>query len=152
MQGMSGKEHRDAPETPNRIPASRFDEFTPRTAKRGHGRRNAISKLAPSRAIPRASGALHSFAFSERIFVARLFRGCSVLRSLAPAVGFSSIWRVRFWSRFSDSWKPPRAGTENVLSEGNSRRSSAPCPALEDDVFAVVTRCPHAASAATKDV
>ena len=109
-------------------------------------------QFVPARAFRRASGALRTFAFSERIFVARLFRGCFVLSSLTPAVGFSSIWRVRFRSRFSDSWKPPRAGTENVLSEGNLRRSSAPCPALEDDVFAVVTRCPHAASAATKDV
>ena len=33
-------------------------------------------------------------SFSELIFVARLFRGCFVLSSLTPAVGFPSAWRV----------------------------------------------------------
>ena len=104
-------------------------------------------QFVPARAFRRASGALRTFAFSERIFVARLFRGCFVLSSLTPAVGFSSVWRVRFRSRFFDSWNRPRARAENVLASGagnnyraDSCRPSVRCPALEDDVFAVVTR------------
>ena len=51
------------------------------------------------RAFPRASGTVRTFAVSVRIFVARFLRGCSVLNSLTPAVGFLSAWRVRFRSR-----------------------------------------------------
>ena len=43
------------------------------------------------------------FAVSELIFVPRIFRGCFVLSSLIPAVGFLSAWRVRFRSRYFDS-------------------------------------------------
>ena len=38
-----------------------------------------------------------------RIFVDRFLRGCSVLPSLTPAVGFVSAWRSRFRSRHLDS-------------------------------------------------
>ena len=110
-----------------------------------------------------------SFAVSVLIFVTRLFRGCFVLSSLTPAVQFSSIWRVRFRSRCLDSWNRPHARAENVLACGAANayscraathftapsragRPSGPVSGSLRWRLVVVTRCPHAASAANEDV
>jgi hypothetical protein len=94
-----------------------------------------------------------AYAFSDRIFVACPFRGCIVLSSLTRAVGFFSVWHVRFLSQYFDSWNCLPARAENVLArnaaKANSCRLPVQCPALDDDVLAVEKRYPQAASAAT---
>ena len=133
------------------LPASSFDKFSPGTGKRAHGRRSAIILFVPARAFPRDSGTLHTFTVSVRIFVVRFLRGCSVLRSLTPANGFVSAWRVRVWSRHLDSRNRAHAGAENALASGAAnayscqaetylarrRRAPAicPCPVLWDDIL-----------------
>ena len=121
--------------------------------ERGHGRRSAIDNLCRRARLGALPPRCNTCAVSELIFVAHLFRGCFVLKSLTPAVGFSSAWRVHFRSRYLGSRNRPPARAENVLASGaanaDSCRLSVRCPALGDDILEVVTPCLHAASAAT---
>ena len=74
--------------------------------------------LVPSRTFPHDSRTLRTFAVTDRIFVARFLRRCSVLRSLTPAVGFVSDWRSCFWPRHLDSCNGAHAGAKNAFASG----------------------------------
>ena len=77
--------------------------FRPKQAKEdtvGEAQLFYLCRLARFRAIP---GTLRTFTVMFRIFVTRFLRGCSVLRSLTPAVGFVSARRSCFRSRHFDS-------------------------------------------------
>ena len=149
-------------------PASSFDEFPPEAGNIAHCRRSAIDLHVPARAFRCASGALQwFFAVSKLIFIARLLRKCFVLRSLIPAVGFLSARRVRFRSRYFDSWNRPHTGAENALAGGAANAYSCRVEThfayravtrrpsvrirLSEMRLVVVTRCPRVASAATED-
>ena len=65
----------------------------------GSSDRSSTLKIGPNRDRARCC----TFAVSERIFVARLFRRCFVLSFITSAIGFLSALHIRFRSRHLDS-------------------------------------------------
>ena len=76
--------------------------FRPERAKK-HGTRTAILYSVPEHAFRLAPAALQYSCCPRADFCRPSFPQCFVLKSLTPAVGFSSTWRVRFHSRYLDS-------------------------------------------------
>ena len=101
------KRFRGAPGTTKSVSASRFELFSPKTGEKriaANLRANCARRLRaaiprPRAAIPGSGKFGTTSGFSRAESVDEIF----LSRSLAPAAGFVSSWRVRFRSRRSDS-------------------------------------------------